>query len=254
MAGAPLNLGEFEINRILLQGDARERAATDPAPRRARLGSRCSGRSLPTLADAAPGDRRSTCRGTAGPPHDRSADRASTLMADDIAGPHRPPRARQSRTSSATRSAAASPSSLAVQAPGEGAAGSSWPSANIRPDAIYRPRCWPSRPRSSAARGRVHEGHADVRALCQRVAPHPEDFPRLLDKIGRVDGEGLRLQRTEVRGLPVPTLIWSPPTRTWRRRATRSRSSICSTVGCATAAGRARAGRRAATRSRSCRA
>jgi len=65
-------------------------------------------------------------------------------------------------------------------------------SANIRPDAIY-------------AEMRVQQGQVGAAAaefmkdtpmyqLYHRVAPRPEDFPTLLDKLG-VDGEGLRLRR-----------------------------------------------------------
>lgn len=42
--------------------------------------------------------------------------------------------------------------------------------------------------------------------LYQRVAPRPEDFPRLLDKIGAAMAEDFDF-REDVRGLAVPTLI-----------------------------------------------
>lgn len=42
--------------------------------------------------------------------------------------------------------------------------------------------------------------------LYQRVAPHPEDFPRLLDKIGQSMAEDFDFTE-EVRSLQVPTLI-----------------------------------------------
>jgi pimeloyl-ACP methyl ester carboxylesterase len=42
--------------------------------------------------------------------------------------------------------------------------------------------------------------------LYQRVAPHPEDFPRLLDKIGEAMARDFDFTE-EVRGLQVPTLI-----------------------------------------------
>ena len=42
--------------------------------------------------------------------------------------------------------------------------------------------------------------------LYQRVAPRPEDFPRLLDKIGAAMQKDYDLTE-EVRGLQVPTLI-----------------------------------------------
>jgi pimeloyl-ACP methyl ester carboxylesterase len=42
--------------------------------------------------------------------------------------------------------------------------------------------------------------------LYQRVAPRPEDFPRLLDKIGALMGQDFDFT-DEVRGLQVPTLV-----------------------------------------------
>jgi hypothetical protein len=42
--------------------------------------------------------------------------------------------------------------------------------------------------------------------LYQRVAPHPEDFPQLLDKIGESMSKDFDFTE-EVRGLQVPTLI-----------------------------------------------
>jgi pimeloyl-ACP methyl ester carboxylesterase len=42
--------------------------------------------------------------------------------------------------------------------------------------------------------------------LYQQVAPHPEDFPRLLDKIGESMAQDFDFSE-EVRGLQVPTLI-----------------------------------------------
>src|SRR5207237_1560552 len=54
-------------------------------------------------------------------------------------------------------------------------------------------------------RGRVHEGHA-MYQLYQRVAPRPQDFGRLLDKIG-ASMAGDFDDSEEVRNLRVPTLI-----------------------------------------------
>jgi pimeloyl-ACP methyl ester carboxylesterase len=77
-------------------------------------------------------------------------------------------------------------------------------SANIRPDAIY--------PEMREQQGQVSAAAAEfmkdtpMYQLYQRVAPRPEDFPRLLDKIG----EGLSRDfdfTEEVRSLQVPTLI-----------------------------------------------
>src|SRR5213076_1771813 len=77
-------------------------------------------------------------------------------------------------------------------------------SANIRPDAIY-------------AEMRVQQGQVSAAAvefmkdtpmyrLYQRVAPRPEDFPRLLDKIGESMSKDFDYS-AEVRGLQMPTLI-----------------------------------------------
>src|SRR5690349_1732353 len=77
-------------------------------------------------------------------------------------------------------------------------------SANIRPDAIY-------------AEMRVQQGQVGAAAaefmkdtpmyqLYHRVAPRPEDFPKLLDKIGAWMAKDFDFA-DEVRGLQVPTLI-----------------------------------------------
>jgi pimeloyl-ACP methyl ester carboxylesterase len=76
--------------------------------------------------------------------------------------------------------------------------------ANIRPDAIY-------------ADMRVQQGQVNAAAaefmkdtpmyqLYQKVAPRPEDFPRLLEKIGALMAKDFDYTE-EVRGLQVPTLI-----------------------------------------------
>jgi len=77
-------------------------------------------------------------------------------------------------------------------------------SANIRRDAIY--------PDMLAQQGQVGAAAAEfmkdtpMYQLYQRVAPRPEDFPRLLDKMG--EGMAKDFDFTEeVRGLQVPTLI-----------------------------------------------
>jgi len=77
-------------------------------------------------------------------------------------------------------------------------------SANIRRDAIY--------PEMLAQQGQVSAAAADfmkdtpMYQLYQRVAPRPEDFPRLLDKMGA--GMANDFDFTEdVRGLQVPTMI-----------------------------------------------
>ena len=77
-------------------------------------------------------------------------------------------------------------------------------SANIRPDAIY--------PEMRAQQSQVNAAAADfmkdtpMYQLYQRVAPRPEDFPRLLNKIGEAMSKDFDFTE-EVRGLRVPTLI-----------------------------------------------
>jgi len=77
-------------------------------------------------------------------------------------------------------------------------------SANIRPDAIY--------PEMRVQQGQVSAAAAEfmkdtpMYQLYQRVAPRPEDFPRLLDKIGESMSKDFDFSQ-EVRGLQVPTLI-----------------------------------------------
>ncbi len=77
-------------------------------------------------------------------------------------------------------------------------------SANLRPDAIY-------------AEMRVQQGQVNAAAaefmketpmyqLYQRVAPRPEDFPRLLDKIGESMSKDYDFSE-DVRGLKMPTLV-----------------------------------------------
>jgi pimeloyl-ACP methyl ester carboxylesterase len=77
-------------------------------------------------------------------------------------------------------------------------------SANIRRDAIY--------PDMLAQQGQVSAAAAEfmkdtpMYQLYQRVAPRPEDFPRLLDKMGAGMARDFDFTE-EVRGLQVPTLI-----------------------------------------------
>jgi len=77
-------------------------------------------------------------------------------------------------------------------------------SANIRPGAIY--------PEMRVQQGQVNAAAAEFMTdtpmyqLYQRVAPRPEDFPRLLDKIGEAMAKDFDFTE-EVRGLQVPTLI-----------------------------------------------
>src|SRR5437016_8682914 len=77
-------------------------------------------------------------------------------------------------------------------------------SANIRPDAIY--------PEMRAQQGQVSAAAAEfmkdtpMYQLYQKVAPRPEDFPRLLEKIGESMSKDYDFAE-EVRGLQVPTLM-----------------------------------------------
>ena len=77
-------------------------------------------------------------------------------------------------------------------------------SANVRRDAIY--------PEMLAQAGQMGAAAAEfmketpMYELYQRVAPRPEDFPRLLDKIGEALAKDFDFTE-EVRGLQVPTLI-----------------------------------------------
>jgi pimeloyl-ACP methyl ester carboxylesterase len=77
-------------------------------------------------------------------------------------------------------------------------------SAMIRRDATY--------PEILAQQGQVGAAAAEfmkdtpMYELYQRVAPRPEDFPRLLDKIGEAMSKDFDFTE-EVRGLQVPTLI-----------------------------------------------
>jgi pimeloyl-ACP methyl ester carboxylesterase len=77
-------------------------------------------------------------------------------------------------------------------------------SAFLRRDAVY--------PEILAQQGQVSAAAAEfmkdtpMYELYQRVAPRPEDFPRLLDKIGEAMAQDFDLTE-EVRGLQVPTLV-----------------------------------------------
>jgi len=77
-------------------------------------------------------------------------------------------------------------------------------SANVRRDAIY--------PEMLAQAGQMGAAAAEfmketpMYELYQRVAPRPEDFPRLLDKIGQAMAKDFDFTE-DVRSLQVPTLI-----------------------------------------------
>jgi pimeloyl-ACP methyl ester carboxylesterase len=77
-------------------------------------------------------------------------------------------------------------------------------SVNLRPDAVD--------PQIRAQQGQVNAAAAEfmketpMYELYQRVAPRPEDFPRLLDKLGELMSHDYDITE-EVRGLQVPTLV-----------------------------------------------
>src|SRR5438105_4741735 len=77
-------------------------------------------------------------------------------------------------------------------------------SAHIRRDAVY--------PDMLAQQGQMNASAAEflkdtpMYQLYQRVAPRPEDFPRLLDKIGEALSEDFDFTE-DVRGLAVPALV-----------------------------------------------
>ena len=77
-------------------------------------------------------------------------------------------------------------------------------SANLRPDAIY--------PEMRAQQGQVSAAamtfmkDTPMYELYQRVAPRPEDFPRLLDKIGESMSHDFDFTE-DVRNLKMPTLV-----------------------------------------------
>src|SRR4029077_8699035 len=77
-------------------------------------------------------------------------------------------------------------------------------SGNIRPDAIY--------PEMRAQQGQVNAAamafmkDTPMYQLYQRVAPRPQNFPRLLDKIGEAMSKDFDFTE-EVRGLQMPTLV-----------------------------------------------
>ena len=77
-------------------------------------------------------------------------------------------------------------------------------SANIRRSAIY-PEMLEQQGQVSAAAAEFMK-ETPMYDLYQRVAPRPEDFPALLDKIGTMMGKDFDFTE-EVRGLQVPTLI-----------------------------------------------
>jgi pimeloyl-ACP methyl ester carboxylesterase len=77
-------------------------------------------------------------------------------------------------------------------------------SPNLRPDDIY-PEMRPQQGQVNAAAAELMKD-TPMYQLYQRVAPRPEDFPRLLDKIGALMAQGY--DHTEVvRSLQVPTMI-----------------------------------------------
>ncbi|WP_432484749.1 alpha/beta fold hydrolase [Kineococcus esterisolvens] len=77
-------------------------------------------------------------------------------------------------------------------------------SVTIRRDASY-PDVLAQQEQVGAAAAELMKG-TPMHELYQRVAPRPEDFPRLLDKIGAALAQDFDLT-DDVRGLAVPTLI-----------------------------------------------
>lgn len=77
-------------------------------------------------------------------------------------------------------------------------------SAHIRPDAIYAEMREQQGQVSAAAAEFMKD--TPMYQLYERVAPRPEDFPRLLDKIGESMSTDFDFSE-DVRGLQVPTLI-----------------------------------------------
>jgi pimeloyl-ACP methyl ester carboxylesterase len=77
-------------------------------------------------------------------------------------------------------------------------------SAHIRTDAVY-PEMRAQQAQVGAAAAEFMKG-TPMYQLYQRVAPRPEDFPRLLEKIGESMAKDFDFTE-EVRGLGMPTLI-----------------------------------------------
>ena len=66
--------------------------------------------------------------------------------------------------------------------------------------------------------------------LYQRVAPRPEDFPRLLDKAGQAMRQDFDFTE-ELRGLQVPTLIVAADADMAPPRSSTAASTIVSSLG-----------------------
>jgi pimeloyl-ACP methyl ester carboxylesterase len=77
-------------------------------------------------------------------------------------------------------------------------------SANIRRSAIYAEMLGQQAQVSAAAAEFMKD--APMYQLYQRVAPRPEDFPKLLDKVGTAMSKDFDFS-DDVRSLKVPTLI-----------------------------------------------
>ncbi|GAA4585981.1 alpha/beta hydrolase [Planotetraspora phitsanulokensis] len=77
-------------------------------------------------------------------------------------------------------------------------------SANVSRDAIY-PEMLQQQGQVSAAAAEFMKD-TPMYELYQRVAPHPEHFPKLLDKIGEAMAQDFDFSE-EVRGLRMPTLV-----------------------------------------------
>jgi pimeloyl-ACP methyl ester carboxylesterase len=77
-------------------------------------------------------------------------------------------------------------------------------SAHVRRDAIYAEMLGQQGQVNAAAMEFMKD--TPMYELYQRVAPRPEDFPRLLDKIGALMSQDFDLTE-DVRGIQVPTLV-----------------------------------------------
>ena len=123
-------------------------------------------------------------------------------------------------------------------------------SAHVRRDAIY-PAMLGEQAKVGPEAAEALKG-TPMYELYARVAPRPEDFPKLLGKIGEAMAVEFDFS-DQVRGLEVADPVRLRRRQTCSRQAMRSRCSGCSAVASAMAAGWARVGLPAATPWPSCR-
>ena len=230
-----------EVNGINSTGDPWDRAAPDPAARRARIGRDVRADSS-RARRAPPGHRR---RPAGARPHRRHRPaHRHPAHGRRHRGAHRPPRTRPSRTSSATHWAAGCAFFTAVKYPdkvGRLVVASAQHPARRDPAEMLA-----QQGQVNAAAAEFHEGHADVPALpAGRAAPRGLPSAAGQDRARRWPRTSTTPKRFAVSRCRRSS---SPPTPTWHRRATTSRPSSCSTAASGTAAGWARAGQRVVTR------